>query len=266
MRNISTSTVKRASLELQDTEIKPTGFEVTAAAPIDFSKKLGPPARVIPASASYFTTSPQFNDHVLRLTRLVQDHEALPTIPSDKAPRIIFKTLAQFRSSIDEKIGAAKYSKLLVHLKRLNQIDPTLRPGAVQNVLEEFRRPGSADIIPPRPKFIDEYGRAMGVGRRKSSVARVQLVEGTGEVMVNGQSISQAFPRLHDRESAVWPLKITNRLDKYNVFVVVNGGGSTGQAESITLGMANALMVHEPALKPVLRKGKRIDLYCLTSH
>ena len=244
-----------SDVEIKDLSIEP--FEITAAAPIDLSKTIGDPARVVPASASYFTTSPQFNDHVLRLTKLVRDHEGLPTIPADKAPRIAFMTLAQFRGAIDEKIGAAKYSKLLIQLKRLNHIDPSLRPGAVQKVLEEFRRPGSAEIIPPRPKFIDQYGRANGVGRRKSSVARVQLIEGNGEILINGKSITQAFPRLHDRESAVWPLKVTNRLDKYNVFVMVSGGGSTGQAESITLGMANALMVHEPALKPTLRKGKR---------
>lgn len=242
---------------MQNLSIHPV--EITAAAPIDLTKTIGDPARVVPASPSYFTTSPQFNDHVLRLSKLVRDHEALPTVAADKAPRIAFMTLAQFRGAIDEKIGAAKYSRLLVQLKRLNQIDPSLRPGTVQKVLEEFRRPGSAEIIPPRPKYIDHYGRATGVGRRKSSVARVQLIEGTGEIMVNGKSITQAFPRLHDRESAVWPLKVTNRLDKYNVFIMVNGGGSTGQAESITLGMANALMVHEPALKPTLRKGKRMS-------
>lgn len=167
-----------------------------------------------------------------------------------------FMTLAQFRSSLAEKVGAAKYARALDLMKRLNRIDPALRPPQVQQTLEQFQRPGSANVVPSKPKTLDKYGRAMGVGRRKSSVARVQLIEGTGEVMINGKSISQALPRLHDRESAVWPLKVTNRLDKYNVFVMVSGGGKTGQAESITLGMANALMIHEPALKPTLRKGK----------
>lgn len=260
-RELSTSSTRCAELETANAEIQPSGFEVTAAPPIDFaeglkSKYIGQPARLVPASPSYFTTSPIFNDHILRLTKLARDYEHLPTLPSETAPRMTFMTLAQFRSAILEKIGAAKYARLLNLLKRLNQIDPKLRPPGLQKILEEFRRPGSAEVIPPRPKTIDQYGRALGVGRRKASVARVQLIEGTGEVMVNGKSISQVFPRLHDRESAVWPLKVTSRLDKYNVFVMVNGGGSTGQAESITLAVANALMVHEPALKPTLRKGK----------
>ena len=81
-------------------------------------------------------------------------------------------------------------------------------------------------------------------------------MEGTGEVLVNGKNIVQAFPRLHDRESALWALKVTQRLDKYNVWALVEGGGVTGQAESITLALARALLVHEPALKPALRRGE----------
>ncbi|ETN40116.1 uncharacterized protein HMPREF1541_04391 [Cyphellophora europaea CBS 101466] len=257
IRPLSTLTTKPDTLEVHDTGIEPTGFEITAAPPINFDKKssIGAPARVVPTSASYFTTSPLFNDHILHLTNLAYEYDALPTVASaDQKGRMTFMTLEQARSSISEKIGAAKYARLINLLKRLDQIDPRLRPTSVQMALEQFRRPGSGDLIPPRPKTMDRFGRTMGVGRRKSAVARVQLVEGTGEVLVNGKSISQAFARLHDRESAVWPLKITNRLDKYNVFVAVNGGGPTGQAESITLGLANALMVHEPVLKPTLRK------------
>jgi len=121
-------------------------------------------------------------------------------------------------------------------------------------VIEEFRRPGSAELQKPKVQNLDQYGRAKGIGRRKESSARVYLVEGTGEVLVNGKSIVQAFPRLHDRESALWALKATQRMDKYNVWALVEGGGVTGQAESITLALARALLVHEPALKPALRR------------
>lgn len=122
--------------------------------------------------------------------------------------------------------------------------------------MDRFRRPGVVGLQKPKPGVLDSDGRAAGMGRRKESSARVYLVEGTGEVMINGRSVVQAFPRLHDRESALWALKVTGRLDKYNVFAIVGGGGLTGQAESVTLAVARALMVHEPALKPTLRKGK----------
>ena len=124
--------------------------------------------------------------------------------------------------------------------------------------MDRFRRPDVVGLQKPPPGKLDKDGRANGMGRRKESSAKVQLVEGSGEVMINGRSIVQAFPRLHDRESALWALKVTGRMDKYNVFALVSGGGITGQAESITLALARALMVHEPALKPTLRKGEYI--------
>ena len=119
----------------------------------------------------------------------------------------------------------------------------------------------SQEVQKARPGTIDVYGRSKGVGRRKESSAKVYLVEGTGEILINGKTIVQAFPRLHDRESAIWPLKISERIDKYNVFALVAGGGVTGQAEAITMGVARALLVHEPALKPVLRRGKQNICY-----
>lgn len=122
-----------------------------------------------------------------------------------------------------------------------------------------FMRPGNPYERPPDRATLDEYGRAVGRGRRKESSARVFLVEGEGEVMINGKSLVSVFPRFHDRESVIWALKVTQRVDKYNVWALVRGGGVTGQAEAITLALGKALMVHEPALKPVLRRGELIS-------
>jgi small subunit ribosomal protein S9 len=80
-------------------------------------------------------------------------------------------------------------------------------------------------------------------------------VEGTGEILVNGKTLSEVFGRVHDRESAVWALMVTDRIDKYNIWALVEGGGTTGQAEALTLAVAKGLLAHEPALKPALRKG-----------
>lgn len=130
-----------------------------------------------------------------------------------------------------------------------------MRPPELVNTLDAFKR----DVDPfenvPKPGLIDADGRAYGIGRRKSSSAKVCLVQGEGEVLVNGKSIIKAFGRIHDRESALWALKATDRIDKYNVWALASGGGTTGQAEAITLGLAKALMVHEPDLKPALRRG-----------
>ena len=168
--------------------------------------------------------------------------------------------LSQYRNRVGEPVTASKYSKVLGLLARLNRIHPLLRPGSVSTVMDDFKRPSGAEAQKPTVQELDIHGRAKGIGRRKESSARVYLVEGTGEIIINGKSIVQAFPRLHDRESALWALKVTERMDKYNVWALVEGGGVTGQAESITLALARALLVHEPALKPALRRGTSYSL------
>ena len=234
-------------------------INIQAAPEVDFDQRppqVAKPARIVPASPSYFTASPQLNDNVLLLRSLVQRFQSLPTISPEQAPRIAWLKLSQYRTKVGEPVTASKYAKILLLLGRLNRIHPQLRTKELSEVIEQFRRPGSAELQKPKVQKLDAYGRAKGIGRRKESSARVYLVEGTGEVLINGKSIVQVFPRLHDRESALWALKATQRMDKYNVWALVEGGGVTGQAESITLALARALLVHEPALKPVLRKGE----------
>ena len=129
-------------------------------------------------------------------------------------------------------------------------------PLELKQAMQYYKRDVDPFAVKKRPAVIDQDGKAYGVGRRKSSSAKVYLVQGDGRVLVNGKSLNVAFGRIHDRESALWALKSTGRLDKYNVWALVRGGGTTGQAEAITLGAAKALMVFEPALKPALRRGE----------
>ena len=75
-------------------------------------------------------------------------------------------------------------------------------------------------------------------------------------MLVNGKSLADIFARVHDRESALWALKATDRINRYNVWSIVQGGGTTGQAEALTLGIAKALLAHEPLLKKTLRRGE----------
>ena len=158
-----------------------------------------------------------------------------------------------------EPVSMSKYKRIIAMVARLNRIEPRLRNERLRETLNRFRSPKAGAFAKPSKSLIDAEGRASAIGRRKEAVAKAFLVEGEGEVLVNGRSIIQAFPRLHDRESALWALKVTGRLDRYNVFVLTHGGGLTGQAESVTLAVARALIAHEPALKPTLRKGKSED-------
>jgi small subunit ribosomal protein S9 len=213
-------------------------------------------ARLVPESPSYFTGSPQFIDNLLSLQALLRKHETLPILPPAEAPRVAWRTLIDYRNLVGESVKAAKYQKIIRVLQRLNQIHPSLMPNDVKVALSHYKRDINPQLNSPRPILIDKFGRALAAGRRKSSVARAWVVEGNGEVLINGKTLTEAFGRVHDRESAIWALKATERVDKYNVWALVEGGGTTGQAEALTLAIAKALLAHEPLLKPALRRGK----------
>ena len=94
----------------------------------------------------------------------------------------------------------------------------------------------------------------IGTGRRKTSVARVRLVPGNGNFTINKRSIEEYFNYETLRAVAKEPLLITETLDKYDVFVNVNGGGFTGQAGAIRHGIARALIESDGELRPILKK------------
>lgn len=213
-------------------------------------------ARAVPVSPSYFSRKSDFNDSILLLQKLMRKYAHLPTLPNDQVKRVVFLTRRDYRLAVGEDIKAAEYRRAMNMVKRLHKIHPKLLPEKVKMAIAKFKRDLNTNMLNKRDIPIDKFGRALGTGRRKTSVARAWVVEGTGEVLVNGKSLADAFGRIHDRESAVWALKATARTDKYNVWALVEGGGTTGQAEALALAVAKALEAHEPALKPALRRGK----------
>ncbi|MBI5878360.1 MAG: 30S ribosomal protein S9 [Chloroflexi bacterium] len=94
-----------------------------------------------------------------------------------------------------------------------------------------------------------------GVGRRKTSVARVRLYPGEGAFVVNEKPFEQYFMRVADLSTVQAPLAATGMRDKYLVSVMVKGGGQAGQAGAVAHGVARALLKSDGALQPVLRKG-----------
>lgn len=217
----------------------------------------------MPVSPSYFSRQPEFNDSYLRLQKLFRKFSHLPTAPSDQLKRVAFKNLKDYRLAVGEDVKASEYARCMTLVRRLYKIHPKLQPGSVKDAIAKFQRDINPHDQRTKPIPIDKFGRALGVGKRKTSTARAWVVEGTGEVLVNGKSLADAFGRIHDRESAVWALKATARTDKYNVWALVDGGGTTGQAEALAMAVGKALTAHEPALKPALRRGKCLNLQIL---
>ena len=93
-----------------------------------------------------------------------------------------------------------------------------------------------------------------GLGRRKSSVARVRIAPGSGGFVVNGKPLEAFFPVLANQESARSPLATAELLESYDVFCNVNGGGVTRQSGAVRLGLARALVKLDPALDPTFRE------------
>lgn len=94
-----------------------------------------------------------------------------------------------------------------------------------------------------------------GVGRRKTSTARVRIVNGTGEFIINGKKLEDYFPRLGDSEMILSPLVDANVQGTLDVSVLVNGGGVTGQAGAVRMGLARALVKMNPGIDRVMRRG-----------
>jgi len=93
-----------------------------------------------------------------------------------------------------------------------------------------------------------------GTGRRKTSAARVFLRKGKGEIVVNGKSLEQFFGRETSCMIVRQPLELTENTSKFDITVTVAGGGITGQAGAIRLGIARALIEYDESLKSPLRK------------
>lgn len=99
-----------------------------------------------------------------------------------------------------------------------------------------------------------EAGKALlGTGRRKQAIARVRLVPGTGAILVNRKPYDAYFPREGLRLAIREPLLVTRLLGKYDVLASVEGGGATGQAGAIRLGIARAIAQLEDAHRKSLR-------------
>lgn len=92
-----------------------------------------------------------------------------------------------------------------------------------------------------------------GTGRRKTSVARVRIQKGTGEIKVNNRDFEVFFPTTAQRQTVLSPFVATNTMGKYDLLVNVKGGGPTGQAGAILLGIARALCQIIPDSEKKLR-------------
>ncbi len=93
-----------------------------------------------------------------------------------------------------------------------------------------------------------------GTGRRKSAIARVYATSGTGKITINKKTIEDYFGRKTDQMVSRQPLECVDLVTKFDINVIVKGGGPSGQAGAIRHGLTRALMEYDEELRPALRK------------
>jgi len=115
---------------------------------------------------------------------------------------------------------------------------------------------GGTAVMPAKPAAKpDQGGFIWGTGRRKSAVARVRIRPGSGELKINQRGADEYFDKPQDRNAVTAPLQALGVAKQFDVFVNVNGGGTTGQSGAAMLGIARALANYEPDWVGPLRDG-----------
>jgi len=139
------------------------------------------------------------------------------------------------------------------------EAEPSEAASAVAGLTLGGGAPADEDEVPQVAPVIrgkvDRSGIAIGTGRRKTSVARVRIQDGTGQLTINGRNRDDYFKTDQDRQSVVAPLNAVDVAGTVDVWVRVKGGGTTGQAGAIVLGIARALEARNPALHATLSSG-----------
>ncbi len=99
-----------------------------------------------------------------------------------------------------------------------------------------------------------EVVKYAATGRRKTAVARVTIVPGTGKIKINKRAFENYFPVESDRIKVMAPLVLTNNQSKFDIVAHVSGGGLSGQADALKLGLSRALSACDQEMKTVLKK------------
>jgi len=101
----------------------------------------------------------------------------------------------------------------------------------------------------------EQVAEFVATGRRKTSVARVRMKPGVGQIIVNGKPMDEYFHRETLSMVAKQPLRVVDSVDKYDIRVRVNGGGLSSQAGALRHGISRALLKADPQTKPALKEG-----------
>ncbi|KAJ3107997.1 Aspartokinase [Phlyctochytrium planicorne] len=207
-----------------------------------------------PDDIAYFTGNPKYFRFLTQLNEMIRRHQ-LPF--QDPSVYQSIKSLPKWMSA-DElrdvkqfKITERMYLDFIHKLNVLFTVqanDP-----AVSALLSDFVKPGETLTGKKQTAAeLDEFGRSYTRGSRKTAVAQCWMVEGDGQVYVNGVKMAEYFPQISDCQKILLPFEATESFGKYNVWAIASGGGISGQAQAVAVAVARGLVVHDPVLEDKL--------------
>lgn len=170
-----------------------------------------------------------------------------------------FLTQHELEEKYHVRIRDNDYGRITAQVRSILRFTPL--PVAFLKYVQKFLSNESAVQTGFNSKpLLDDNGIAKSYGRRKRTVAKCQMVEGTGEIRINGQSLIEYFPwKPKYRENVIQPLVATETLGKYNIWLVTKeNAGPSGVSEACRLAIAYTLALHRPELLGVLNQLKML--------
>lgn len=155
------------------------------------------------------------------------------------------KSAVEKKAESDEKVVVEHKASKLTDLKKVMEKQEASSPAVAAPAAEKQEQGHRVRI--------DEQGRSYATGRRKSSVARVWIKRGNGQIKVNGREFATYFARPALQNLIVKPFQVANRDRQYDVIATVSGGGLSGQAGAMRLGISRALSNVEPELRKAIK-------------
>lgn len=187
--------------------------------------------------------------------QLSQDVDTYPPVADDTTPDAAFGDLIRKSGYTDNDIAnlmAGFYEPVgLPHLDDYKFVDMDAERRKKRREMELAKM---AEMAKRWVRKVDEQGFAHGVGRRKTSSARVWIKEGQGRVVINKKHHDMYFNSMDDRAQYLEPFVVTDTVGMFDTFVLVRGGGTTGQAGAVRHGLSRALMWYDPSLRGTLKK------------
>ncbi|CAK9436824.1 mitochondrial 37S ribosomal protein uS9m [Lodderomyces beijingensis] len=215
--------------------------------------------RTLPTLSTFYGGNPVHEQNINQIKHLLRKYDSLPTrvLTNEELAQNKFIGFEEYkeRTQSGTRTNQNSYKELISGLNRLRNIDLQLMPVEVIELLNKYYSTSVGRITTQRKlKELDHLGRALSSAKRKSSEAKVYLVKGDGQVMINGKNMIEYFGNIYARKNIVYPFQVVEQEGKYNVFATVSGGGYTGQSEAVMYAIAKCLVIFNPLLKPRLRK------------